>query len=65
MITRDAELLTRDEAEQLLDLPKNYLDNLARPRTGPAFFKFSTRVVRYTRTELLRWRDAQLVMAQT
>jgi hypothetical protein len=64
MITRDAELLTRDEAEQLLDLPKNYLDNLARRKTGPAFFKFSTRVVRYTRTELLRWRDAQLVTAQ-
>jgi hypothetical protein len=61
---REMELLTRADAERLLDLPRDYLENMARRKTGPAFFKFSSKVVRYTRAELLRWRDAQLVTAQ-
>lgn len=64
MIIHDTDLLTRRQAEELLGLTKRSLDKLAHRKSGPPYYRFSARVIRYTPADLIRWRDEQLVVAQ-
>jgi hypothetical protein len=57
----DAELLTRAEADHFLSLPAGFLENLAKQGRGPAYWRLTRKMVQYSRSELLAWRDSRRI----
>jgi hypothetical protein len=61
---KDSDQLTRKEAAAAIGVPPSILNNLAKRKEGPPFRKYTGKIIRYTRSELMQWSDQQLVMAR-
>jgi excisionase family DNA binding protein len=55
------ELLTTDEAAQLLGLSRRTLEDWRLKRSGPPYHRISRSIVRYRRSDLLDWLERNRV----
>lgn len=51
------ELLTIEQAMELLSMSRTGLSNWRRQRQGPRWYRLSHREIRYRRSDLLAWLD--------
>ena len=62
MITKqDTDQLDRPQAADVLGVSPRVLANLAKRKKGPPYCKYSAKMIRYTRSELMKWKQQQIV----
>ena len=57
-------VMDRDQAEAYYHFPPGFLDNAARRRTGPPFWKLSRRTILYAKADLDAWLAARRIEPQ-
>ena len=62
MITeQDTDQLDRLQAAHVLGVSPRVLSNLAKRKKGPPYCKYSAKMIRYTRSDLMKWKQQQIV----
>lgn len=56
----ELETLTRQEAAQFLKVTVDWLDRARTAGRGPRFSRLGPKTIRYTRRDLIAWRDGNL-----